>query len=102
MITAGLENPTQDVSKAIAEAEATDKGRCSKIFYTSTLHIKTFHPSTSLITCIIFILLHMLSDANKKPADNLKLAALDMDTLFSKIKSISKGVLFNVRQSLLK
>ena len=40
----------------------------------------------------------MLPDADKKPADDLtKLAALDMDTLFSKTKGISKGILFNVR-----
>ena len=45
----------------------------------------------------------MFSDADKKPADNLtKLAALDMDALFSRTKGISKGVLFNIRQSLLK
>ena len=45
----------------------------------------------------------MLSDANKKPADTLtKLAALDMDNLFAKTKGISKGVLYNVQQSLLK
>ena len=39
----------------------------------------------------------------RKPADNLtKLVVLDMDNLFSKTKGISKGIPFNVQQSLLK
>ena len=33
MIAVGLENPTPDVSKAIADAEATGKGRCSQKYY---------------------------------------------------------------------
>ena len=46
---------------------------------------------------------YLLSDANKKPADNLtKPTTLDMDNLFAKTKGISKSVLFNVQQSLLK
>ena len=45
----------------------------------------------------------MLSDADKKPADNLtKLAPLDLDNLFAKTKGISRGFLFNVQQSLLR
>ena len=35
VITAGPENPTPDVSKAIAEAEAAGKGRCSEKVSTS-------------------------------------------------------------------
>ena len=45
----------------------------------------------------------MLSVADKKPVDNLtKLAALDLDNLFAKTKGISRGVLFDVQESLLK
>ena len=101
-MTAGLENPTPDVSKAIAEAEAASKDRCScKLFF--LLFVKTFHLSSSLITFIILFISYMLSDANKKPVDNLtKLVALDLDNLFAKTKGISRGVLFNVQQSLLK
>ena len=87
MIAAGLENPTPDVSKGTAEAEATGKGRCSQKFFfvcISLTGVKTFHLSSSLITFIILNISYMLSDADKKPADNLtKLAALDMDNLFS-------------------
>ena len=65
--------------------------------------VEMFHLSSSLITSVILNISLMLSDADKKPADNLpKLAALDMDNLFSKTKCISKGFLFNVQQSLLK
>ena len=80
------------------------KGRFSqKFFYTLLTVAKTFHLSSSLITSISFNISYMLSDADKKPADNLtKFVALDMDNLFSKTKGISKCVLFNVQQSLLK
>ena len=75
----------------------------SKGFCTSLTTVKSFHLSSSLITSIILNISYMLSGANKKPADNLtKLAALDMDNLSAKTKDISKGVLFNVQQSLLK
>ena len=43
----------------------------------------------------------MFSDADKKPADSLtKLAVMDVDDLLSKTRGISKGVVFNVCQSL--
>ena len=94
MIAVGLENPTPDVSKAIAETEAIGKGRCSLTM------VKMFHLSSSLITSIILNISCMFSDADQKPADNLaKQVALDMDILFSKTKGNSKGVLFNVWQS---
>ena len=47
--------------------------------------------------------LYLFSDANKEPADNLaRLAAMDVDVLLSKTRGISKGVIFNVWQSLLR
>ena len=105
MIAPGLENPTPDVSKAIAEVEVAGKGRCfQKIFVLLHQHwLECFTSQFSLITSIFLCVSHMLSYTNQKPTDNLtKLAALDMDILFSKTKCISKGVLFNVQQSLLR
>ena len=97
MIAAGLENPTSDVSRAIAEAEATGKGRHSHSFYTFLIMIKTFHSTSSPIIPITLNVSHLLVDAEKQPADSLtKLAALDIDNLMIKTQSISKGVLFNV------
>ena len=64
---------------------------------------QTFHLSFSQITSIIPNVSYLHSDANKKPADNLtKLVELDIDNLFAKTHGISKGVLFNVQQFLLK
>ena len=61
----------------------------------------TSHPS--LTTSIICNILYVFPDADKKPADNLtNLAAIDVDDLLSKTRGISKGVIFNVWQSLLK
>ena len=103
MITAGLENPTPDVSRTIVEAEATGKSKCFHIFYTLLTMIKIFHFSSSLIMPIIANVSHLLADANKKLADNIaKLTTLDIDNLFAKTQGISKGVLFNVWQALLK
>ena len=87
----------------LVEAEAAGKGRCSKCFYISLTMVKTFTSHPSLNTSIILNTSYMFSDADKKPADNLtKLTAMDMDDLPSKTRGISKGVLFNVQQSLLK
>ena len=98
MITAGLENPTPDVSRVIAEAEAIGKGRHSHSFYTFLKMIRTFHFISSPITHITFNFSHLLTDADKQPADSLmKLAALDIDKLLVKMPGISKGVLFNVQ-----
>ena len=97
VIAAGLENPTSDVSSAIAEAEATGKCRYFHIFYTSLTMFKPFHFSSSSIIPITQNVSHLLTDADKKPADNLtKLAALDIDYLLSKTQGISKGALLNV------
>ena len=42
VIIAGLENPTPDVSRAIAEAEATSKGKYPHSFHTFLEMIKAF------------------------------------------------------------
>ena len=75
--------------------------------FSNFLHFYTSHQNSSPLNLSNYLYhLHSLTyapDADNKPADNLtKLAALDMDTLFFKPKGISKGVLFSVRQSLLK
>ena len=78
MITAGLENLTPDVSKAIAEAEATGKSRCSKkkfFFYISLAMVKIFTSHPSLTTSFILNTSYVSSDADKKPADNLTKAS---------------------------
>ena len=62
-----------------------------------------YHLSPSQIIFIIPNASYLLSDADKKPADNLReLAALGIDTLFAETQGISKGVFFKVQQSLLK
>ena len=97
MITASLENPTPDVSRAIVEAEATGKGRHSHSFYTFLKMIRASHVISSPISHITFNVSHLLTDADKQPADSLmKLAALDIDNLLVRMPGISKGVLFNV------
>ena len=103
MIAAGLENPTPDVSRAIAEAEAVSKGRHFHSFYTFLKKIRAFHFISYHITPITLNVPHLLADADKQPADSLtKLAALDVDNLLIKTQGISKGVLFNVQQALSK
>ena len=45
----------------------------------------------------------LFSDANKESANNLtKQAVTDVDDLLSKTRGISKGIIYNVHQSLLK
>ena len=102
VITTGLENPTPDVSKAIMEAEAAGKGRCSRfLHFINNYQNFTSHPS--LITSIVLSTSYVLLDADNKPTDNLtKLAAIHVDGLSSQTRGISKGVIFNVWQSLLK
>ena len=68
MITAGLENPTPDVSRAILEVEATGKGRYSHSFYTTLIVIRAFHFISSPITPVTFSVSHLLTDADKQPA----------------------------------
>ena len=97
MIAAGLENPTPDVSRAIAEAEGISKGRYFHIFYTLLTIFKTFHFLSSSITPMTLTVSHLLIDADRKPADNLtKLATLDIDNLLAKMQGIRRGVLLNV------
>ena len=75
MITAGLENPTPDVSKAIVEAEASGKGRCSKFLLFTNIGQNFLFSSFS--NYFYHYQQYMFSDANMKPADNLiKLAAM--------------------------
>ena len=97
VITAGLENPTPDVSRAIVEAEANGKGRHSHIFYTFLKMIRVFYLISSPIIPITFNVSYLLLDADEEPADSLtKLAALYIDSLLVKVPGISTGVLFNV------
>ena len=52
---------------------------------------------------ISFDILHLFTDVDKQPVDNLsKVAAFDIDSLLSKTSKISKGVIYNICQSLLK
>ena len=47
--------------------------------------------------------LHLLTDADEQPADNLStVAAMDIESLLSKTSEISKGAIYNIHQSLLK
>ena len=74
----------------------------SIIFIFTRVKLFTSHLLKLLLSSLMSVS-YQLSDADKKPADNLtKLAALDIDNLFAKTQGISKGVLFNVQQSLLK
>ena len=46
---------------------------------------------------------YQFTDADEQPADNLsKVAAMDIDSLLFKTSEISKGVMYNIHQSLLK
>ena len=59
--------------------------------------IRAFHFISSPITPSALNVSHLYIDANKQPADSLaKIAALDIDTLLTKMPDISKGVFFNV------
>ena len=65
--------------------------------------IRAFHFISSLITHITFSVSHLHTDADKQPADSFtKVAALDIDNLLIKTPDISKGILFNIEQALLK
>ena len=56
-----------------------------------------------MILNTLYIFLMLFPDADKEPADNLtKLAATDVDDLLSITRGISKGIIYNVCQSLLK
>ena len=97
MIAAGLENPKPDVSRAIAEKEATSKGRQSHSFYAFLIVIRAFHFTSSPIAPITLYVSHLLADADQQPANiRTKLAALEIDNLLVKTHGISKGVVFNI------
>ena len=65
--------------------------------------IRAFHFISSPITPIIFNVSHLLTDADKQPADSFtKVAALNIDSVLVKMPGISKGILLNVWQALLK
>ena len=56
-----------------------------------------------MILNTLYMFLMLFSYADKEPADNLtKLAVTIVDDLLSKTRSISKGIIYNVHQSLLK
>ena len=89
------------MSRAIAEAEAKGKGRYSHSSHTFLETIRTFYFISSPNTHITFNVFHLFTD--EQLAVNLtKVAALDIDNLLTKTSEISKGVLYNVRQTLLK
>ena len=85
------------------EVEATGKGRHSHSFHTLLKVIRAFHFISSPITPITFNVSYLFIDADKQPADSLtKVAPLDIDNLLIKMPGISKGILFNVWQAVLK
>ena len=97
VIIAGLRNPNPDVSRAIAEAEATSKGKYPHSFHTFLERIKTFQFISSPNTHITFNVFHLFTDVDEQPAGNLtKVVALDINNLLTKTSGISKGVLYNV------
>ena len=98
VIIAGLKNPTPDVSRAIAEVEATGKGKHPHSFHTFLEMIRAFYFISSPIIPFTLNVTHLYTDVDKQPVDNppLKVAALDSDNLLAKMPGISKGVLFNV------
>ena len=47
--------------------------------------------------------LHLFTDADNQPVDDLsKVAAINIESLLSKMSEISKGTVYNIHQSLLK
>ena len=103
VILPGLKNPTPGVSKAIAEAEAAGKGKYPHSSHTLLESIKAFYFISSPNTYITFNVFHLFTDVDEQPADNLtKVAALDINNLLTKTSGISKGVLYNIQQTLLK
>ena len=50
-----------------------------------------------------FNVFHLFINADRQPADNLsKVAAIDIESLLTKTSDISKGVIYNICQTLLK
>ena len=103
IILAGLKNPSPDVSRAIAEAETTGKGKYPHSSHTFLELIRAFYFISSTHTHITFSVFHLFTGADEQPADNLtKVAALGISTLLIKMSDISKGILYYVQQTLLK
>ena len=103
VIIAGLKNPTPDISRAIAEVEATGKGKYPHSFHTFLEMIRAFYFISSPIIPFTLNVPHIYTDVDKQPTDNLtKVAALDIDSLLTKMPDISNSVLFNIHQALLK
>ena len=105
IILAGLKNSSPDISRASAEVETASKGKYPHSSHNFLELIRAFisyfifSPHTH-ITLIVF---HLFIGADEQPADNfMKVAALGINTLFSKTSAISKGILYNVQQTLLK
>ena len=95
VIIAGLKNPTPDICRATAEAEAASKGKHPHSFHTFLEMIRAFYFISSPIIPFALNVPHLYTDADKQPADNLtKVAALDIDNLLTKTPDISKGVIF--------
>ena len=85
------------------EVEATGKDRHSHSIHTFLKMIRAFYFISSPITHITFNVSHLLTDADKQPADSFtKVAAMGIDNLLVKTPGISKGILFNIQQALLK
>ena len=54
-------------------------------------------------TQITFNVIHLLIDADRQPANNLsKVAVIDINSLLTKMSDISKGIIYNIQQTLLK
>ena len=96
IICAGLLDPTPDISKAITEAEATDTGRYSQNIHTLFKSSRALYfrfPNTQ----ISFNVLHLFTDMDKQPVDNLsKVAPIDIDSFLSQTSKIRKGVIYNI------
>ena len=103
VITAGLKNPTPDVSRAIAEAETSGNSKHSQFpHFSISDQSYSFHIFSHYSYHLQF-LLPTFTDADTQAADSLtKVADLDIDNLLIKMRGISRGILFNVWQALLK
>ena len=54
-------------------------------------------------TPITFNVFHLFIDADRQPADNIsKVATIDIDSLLTKTPDISKGMIYNIQQTILK
>ena len=73
------------------------------IIFTFLEMIRAFYFISSPIIPFALNVLPLYTDADKQPADNLmKVVALDINNLLTRMPDISKGVFFNVQQAPLK